>query len=334
MGKKPKGPILPRKQLIRLARISALLKKNAYPTPQSLVKEFGNMELYKGLNVACCTKTVLRDIKALRADFGCPVNYDRSAPGYYLKHHGWDFNCPADLSETGMMALILGAKLAEDIFPDPVKSKIQTAVDEILKGNNPDFLDTTCVKSLKIFAEAGAVEMSEVFPIVFEAWQDHRCIQICYDDQRGNISERVVDPHVLFLYNREWRIKAFCRLKNEQRTFVISRILHAKLLKSTFSPDMRIIDSVTLDTLVSYRKILDVKIRLCGNARKFAISNTMHSKQTIKPDEETHILTIPEVSLEVVVPWIMSQKGDAIPLSPAELVDAVKDAAGKILRLC
>jgi len=47
--------------------------------------------------------------------------------------------------------LIIGAKL----------------VDEILKGNNPDFLDSACVKSLKIFAESSVVEISELFSKVF-----------------------------------------------------------------------------------------------------------------------------------------------------------------------
>ncbi len=334
MKKISRKPVLPRKQLHRLARIAASLKKNLYPTPESLVAEFRKMELYEGLDATCCTKTVLRDIKVLKDDFDCPVKYDRRNHGYYLTHHGWDFNCPADLSETGMMTLILGAKLAEDIFPDPVKSRIQTAVDEILKGNNPDFLDTTCVKSLKIFAEAGAVGVPEVFPVVFEAWQAHRSIWIKYDDQMGRITERVVDPHVLFLHNRGWQIKVFCHLQNAPRTFVIGRILEVKLLDDAFTPDMKIIDSVTLDTLVSYKKVSDVKIRLSGDARKFALSNTMHSKQTITPDGEVHIFSIPKVPLEVVVPWIMSQKGDAIPLSPPELVASVKEAAEKILRLC
>lgn len=329
-------PVLPRKQLHRLARIASLLKKNAYPTPDSLVAEFDAMELYKGLNVKCGVKTVLRDIKVLKSEFDCPVEYDRIKPGYYLRHHGWDFNCPADLTETGMMALILGAKLAEDIFPDPVRGRVQTAVDEILKGNTPDFLDTTCVKSLKIFAESGAVDVSEAFPVVFEAWQMHRRLKITYDDLKGSVTERVVDPQVLFLYDKEWRIKAFCHLKSALRTFVIGRMVHAEMLDGTFEPDMKIIDSVSLDTLVSYRKIENVQIRLTGDARKFALSNKMHSGQTITPEDggKSWLFRIPAVPLEVAVPWIMSQKGDAIPLAPQEVVDAVKAAAQKICSLC
>ena len=81
-----------------------------------------------------------------------------------------------------------------------------------------------------------------VFPVVFEAWQKHRRLLITYDDMKGGEpSVREVDPHVLFLYAREWRIKTWCHLRKEPRTFVISRILKAEMLPDTFTPDMAII---------------------------------------------------------------------------------------------
>ena len=47
-----------------------------------------------------------------------------------------------------MLALIIGGRIAEDVFPDPVRARISRAVDEILKGNSPDFLETTLIHSL------------------------------------------------------------------------------------------------------------------------------------------------------------------------------------------
>ena len=98
-----------------------------------------------------------------------------------MKHHGWDFNCPADLSESALLALIIGAKIAEDVIPEPLKGRIKIAVDEILKGNNPDFLDTTLINSLLVFAESGATDISAIFPVVFEAWQQHRYLKVSLD---------------------------------------------------------------------------------------------------------------------------------------------------------
>ncbi|MDD4817448.1 MAG: WYL domain-containing protein [Victivallaceae bacterium] len=323
-------------QLHRLARIAALLQKNAHPTPQSLLREYYNLEHIDGVTKRdkYSLRTVFRDIDTLKNDFKCPLAYDRSVPGYYLKHHGWDFNCPTDLSESAMLALVVGAKIAEDVFPNPLRERVKVAVDEILKGNNPDFLDTTLMNSLIVFAESSSVDISHIFPVVFDAWQLHRSLRITYDQQNGKpISERVIDPHVLFLFEKEWRIKAYCHLKDGPRTFVISRILKIEMLDSTFEPDMKIIASVTRDKVVSYPKIPDVRIRLTGTAKKFAMPTLMHSEQKIElePDGKSWLFTIPEVPSEVVVPWILSQGGDAVPLSPQCIVDAVREKTEALL---
>ena len=324
-----------RMQVFRMARIVALLKKNLMPTPEKLLKEYEKLEYEENqlIRAKYSLRTVYRDVDSLKNDFHCPIAYDRTNKGYYLTDRNWEFNCPAQLSESAMLALILGARIAEDIFPEPLRSRIASAVDEILKGNNPDFMETTLIHSLKVFAESGAVEESEIFPIVFEAWQKHRRLRILYDDMKGGDPvERLVDPHVLFLYAREWRIKAYCRLRKAPRTFVISRIRKAEMLNSAFDPDKEIIDSVTIDNIVSWKKYANVKIRLTGDARKFAVANRMHSRQTVKKQKNgTWLFTIPEIPEQVIVPWILSQGGDAVPLEPQEIVDAVRAKALSII---
>ncbi len=319
----------PRMQILRMARIASLLKKNSCPTAEKLLREYEKLELEDGKTIRAkySLRTVYRDIDSLRNDFDCPVRYDRLNKTYYLDDHNWEFNCPAQLSESAMLALVIGGRIAEDVFPDPVRGRISRAVDEILKGNSPEFLETALIRSLKVFAGAGAVEESPVFSVVFEAWQKHRRLRILYDDQRGGLQEREVDPHVLFLYLHEWRIKAFCHLRNAPRTFVINRIRTAHMMPDTFTPDRAIIDSVTPDNIVSYAKLHGVKIRLTGDALKFAKANRMHSKQTIRKTDGAWLFTIPEVPAEVVVPWILSQKGEAVPFEPPELIGSVRKAA-------
>ena len=324
-----------RMQVFRMARIVAMLKKNRMPSAETLLKEYEKLEFEENqlIRAKYSLRTVYRDIDSLKNDFHCPIAYDRADKGYYLTDHDWEFNCPAQLSESAMLALVLGARIAEDVFPEPIKSRISAAVDEILKGNNPDFLDTTLVHSLKVFEESGAVNDSPIFPVVFEAWQRHRRLRIVYDDMKGEgPTERVVDPHVLFLYVREWRIKAYCHLRREPRTFVISRILEAEMLPETFAPDMKIIRSVTPDNLVSWHKYSDVKIRLTGEVRKYAVAHRMHTKQRIRKDGKGGwLFIIPEVPEQVVVPWILSQRGEAVPVSPPEIVEAVRRAAAALL---
>lgn len=318
----------PRAQIVRLARIASLLKRNSCPTAEKLLKEYRDIELIEGKTIRAkySLRTVYRDIDLLRNDFECPIMFDRASKTYYLEDPKWEFNCPANLSESVMLALIIGGRIAEEVFPDPLRARIKKSVDELLKGNSPEFLEKTLVRSLKVFAEGGIAENPSVFSTVFEAWQFHRRLHIVYNDQSGKITERDVDPHVLFLYLHEWRIKTFCHMQNAPRTFVINRIVRAWLCPETFEPDNSIIDSVSLDTIVSYRKLKDVKIRLSGDAVKFAKANRMHSKQKIKQVCGEWLFTIPEIPGEVVVPWILSQQGQAVPLEPPELVDRVRSS--------
>ena len=321
-------------QIFRIARIASLLKKNSCPTAEGLLKEYETLSIGDGqlLRGRYSMRTVYRDIDALRNEFGCPIKFDRRTNGYYLEDRNWDFNCPANLSESAMLALIIGGRIAEDVFPDPVRGRISRAVDEILKSNSPEFLEKTLVSSMKVFAAGGVSENPGVFSVVFEAWQSHRRLHILYDDLHGGLSERVIDPHVLFLYLHEWRIKAFCHMRKAPRTFVINRIRNASMLKDTFKPDRRIIDSVTLDNIVSYEKVRNVRIRLTGDAVKFAYANQMHSRQKVKKNRDgSFLFSIPEVPAEVVVPWILSQKGEAVPLEPPEIVEAVRRGAQAML---
>ena len=179
-GKNAHGSMPPRMQILRMARIVSLLKRNSCPTAEKLLREYEKLELEDGKTIRAkySLRTVYRDLDVLRHEFGCPIRYDRVRKVYYLTDRNWEFNCPAQLSESAMLALIVGARIAEDVFPDPIRARITRAVDEILKGNNPDFLETTLIHSLKVFAESGAVEASPVFSTVFEAWQKHRLLRI------------------------------------------------------------------------------------------------------------------------------------------------------------
>ena len=58
----------------------------------------------------------------------------------------------------------------------------------------------------------------------------------------------------------------------------------------------------------------------------------MHTKQRLKREGKGKwLFTIPEVPEQVIVPWILSQRGEAVPLEPPEIVRAVREAAKAIL---
>ena len=307
---------LQKSQIHRLMRITALLKENRYPNSESLVKEFRRISVEEGIEIDCGRKTVLRDMKVLENEFGCPLAFDRARNGYYLKHHGWDFIAPALLDENEMLAAVIGARIAEEIFPAPLKNKIRNAVDYLLQNNNPDFLDTANMEGINILSGLYTDLEPLIFMTLFQGWQTNHCVKIAYADWQGELSERVIEPHTLVFFNNSWYTKSFCRLKNQPRTFALRRIKKAELLKNEFTPDREIIKSVNPDDFLGFEKIKDVKLRADGHALDRLKSSPLHTHQLIREDGTVEI---PAVAKEVLFPFILSQEGKVELLEPADL---------------
>ena len=108
---------LQKSQMHRLMRIAALLKENRYPNSETLIRDFNRMALEENIDISCVKKTILRDINTLKTEYGAPIDFDRARNGYFLKHHGWHFNMPVILDDHDMLAAVIGARVAEHIFP-------------------------------------------------------------------------------------------------------------------------------------------------------------------------------------------------------------------------
>ena len=315
-------------QLHRLMRIAALLKENRYPNSETLVREFRRIALEEELGIDCGKKTILRDMKVLEHEFGCPLGFVRARNGYYLKHHGWDFIAPALLDENEMLAAVIGARIAEEIFPAPLKNKIRNAVDYLLQNNNPDFLDTANMESLNILSGLYANIDPEIFQTLFQGWQTNHCVKIAYADWQGELTERIIEPHTLVFFNNSWYTKAFCHLKNQPRTFALRRIKRAELLKGDFEPSKEIIASVNPDDFLGFEKIKNVKLHADSYALDRLKSSPLHTHQIIHDDG---IVEIPAVAKEVLFPFILSQEGRVQILEPADLKSELKNKLQKML---
>jgi predicted DNA-binding transcriptional regulator YafY len=320
-------------QMLRLTRFVALLKENRYPNCFNFSHQLKRMEQDRGVKVHCSIKTIQRDIKTLKEEFACPLGYDYFRKGYYLLHHGWNFSCPAVLSEHEMMASVLGARIAEEIFPEPLKSEIRSAVDFQLSANNPDFLDKAFVSSLTLIPGLKISIEPEIFMNVFQAWQKHEAVYITYEDTSGKRSERLVEPHALVYYDRSWYIKGFCLKRDQRRTFAIHRICKAEKSGKYFDPDDKIIKKITADSFLDYDRIENVKILCHISLKSFLSAKPLHSEQKIIKTDDQHLTVhVPSVPEPEIIHWVLYQAGLAKILEPEFLKNAVKTKAEKIFR--
>ncbi len=315
-----------KKQLQRLVKFVAQLKENRYPNCNTFADDLRTSDISENMNVTCCRKTILRDIKLLKEEFEAPIQFDSQHNGYYLTHKGWDLKVPLLLNESEMLAAVLGARLAEEIFPEPLRSDIRNAVDFQLTNNNPDFLDLTQISSLIVVPRLVIEINPDIFMTVFRAWQMHEAINITYEAVDGSKSERMVEPHILAFYDQAWYIKGWCCLREEIRSFAIHRIVKAEPSNRFFEPDQELIKRVSNGDFLQYEKVENIEI-ICENELKtFVESKPFHHAQTIKPYDREHILLlIPAAPEHEIVKWVMYQSGKAKLLNPPALIQKINE---------
>jgi predicted DNA-binding transcriptional regulator YafY len=76
---------------------------------------------------------------------------------------------------------------------------------------------------------------SEILKILQNAIEDKTLIEIDYVDRDGNVSTRIIEPHILALKQGLWYSYSYCRLRNEFRLFKVGRIQEIRKVKENFS---------------------------------------------------------------------------------------------------
>jgi predicted DNA-binding transcriptional regulator YafY len=268
----------------------------------------------------------------LREEYHAPIEYSKSECAYSLLDHEWTFQVPALLNPDELLAITIGGKLSQDIFPAALSKRVSKAVDEVLQYNESETLSTELLSSLKVLS--ASTVSGEIFEIVFDAWQQRKVLRINYADKNGDTILRDIEPHTLVFYDMKWSIKGFCRLRNQARTFHLGRIKSAVLQETTFEPSQEIIDSVTTDSFLDYEKIKNVELLLTESGKQFALTNPLHSNQSFLQEENGCRLFVPAISLEQLTPWILKQQGNAKPLSPPKVVEAIRQSVRKLADAC
>ena len=318
-------------RLKRMIRIVDMMRKQQYPNYRKISKAFqeATVDTSETMILTCDRKTIWRDMKVLKEEFNCPWEYDSSRWGFYLTDPHWDFAYPADLSETQMMALLMGRRISENIFPEPLKGEICHAVDYLLNVANPDLVKCSFVSQMKLFsAQTGKVD-EEIFDCVYRAWRDHVCLKITYRDYQGNVSEREIEPHALFFRNNNWYVHARAADADTPRSFMIHRIQKAEITEKAFAPDPEIYGNIHF-TLTPVKNVV---LKFHKDIHDSIFAMPFHEQQEIvweTDDPVFKLVKIPEAPMEILVERILSYAGKLVVVKPKILKDRVREAAAAV----
>lgn len=79
--------------------------------------------------------------------------------------------------------------------------------------------------------------MNEQLTLLQDSISNFKVLFLKYKSGIGVISEREIEPLALIFEQNEWKMVAFCQLRNEKRTFLLNRVYSLEATKKEFAPN-------------------------------------------------------------------------------------------------
>ncbi|WDE97543.1 WYL domain-containing protein [Lentisphaera profundi] len=311
-------------KIIRMQRFLNLLRKEAYPNTQSFRRDLADSDEAKNESYAVSTKTIGREIKFLQEEYNAPIHYDDSELGYYLTDPTWQlpFQTPdQDELFTDLFAL----RIANKSMPAPLRDTLECLeeVQQAALSGSPEALDAM---SSLISKDPRLPEISpEVYDAVLKAWQGSQQLEITYRGSTGHKSQRLVDPHALYLGNDSWYIHAYCYKAEDFRSFALHRISKVTVTKKYFKKDQAVISKLKSSSPFSYHMAKDIVIIASANVAHMIAERDWFPGQINEYLENGHLqIRYPSAAEDIIVSWVLSYGGDLQLIAPPSAVNNLK----------
>ena len=321
-------PALPRSRppLERMLRIHQALKADRFPNAALLARE---------LEVSA--KSVHRDLDFMRDRLKLPIEYDAARFGYWYTEEVETFPT-FQFTEGELFALVVAEKALQQYrgtsFEKPVLSalrKMEQALPDTISLSLADIDQTISFRT-----RAEPILDLAVFDALAKATAARQQLELSYRKPgQRDAEQRVVDPYHLANINGEWFLFAFDHLRKDIRTFVPARIKAVERTGKTFdrrqefSLEERLRGSFGVQ---SGQGQFDVVIRFNERAADYIREKKWHDSQSLRELKNGGVeLRMSLSSLAEVERWVLSWGGDAVVVRPAQLAEAVKRSARRIL---
>lgn len=271
-------------------------------------------------------KTILRDIDYLRNNRDAPIVYDQQRWGYYYSEE--NYVLPSlHLNEGDLVGMLISHKVLEQYKNTPLQGQLNKIFQKITQSLpkkvtiNSAWMDNR----ITVLPDHLSVIRPEVWDIVAQALQREQSLDICYQKPgEQETGKRTVDPYHLTGYQGEWYLIGHCHLRNEVRTFAISRIEEAGILPQHFipNPDFDYEHGIQANFgIFRGDRNQTVRLRFTSNVRPYVQERLWQEGQKMEEaDNGGLILTLSATDLLEMKRWILSWGAEVVVLEPPGLV--------------
>ena len=306
----------------RLLHILNILRSRKNMNAVKLAEECGVTE-----------RSIYRDIIAL-SEANVPIYYDNGyklASDNFLPPFNFDFDeyccLRMALESTPLKSTDKYSKLISQI-----QAKIDAGLSETVKKEKKISILST---HIDISTTVDQSNDEDYYAIIEEAVNNWQCLEIEYKSINSGSSVRIVEPYFIIFRGKAFYFVAWCRKRNEFRTFRVDRVKNIKLIDEKFkrkgdiNPETYFEDSWQ----VYSGEPVDVVIEFKGNAAKVILLSTHHPNELIeKTDEGKVIYRVTTRGFEEICRWILGFGGEAEVIEPIELRESLADIGGQLVK--
>lgn len=299
----------------RLFGILLILQNQPRSRAQDLAKKF---EVSK--------RTIYRDITAL-SEMGVPIV---SLPGEGYELMEGFYLPPLVFTDDEAIALFLGARLLGQQATGALTLKAEQALAKIAAALPKETRQRveSLTRIIGFITPQDRFNLDEPRLVTLQhAIQHRRVIHLRYHSYHQNeTTEREVEPHQLFYSDGAWYVSGYCRLRQDMRSFRLSRIEKLTLRIETFGTHVPIKPETEWVT---------VQIRYTENIARWVRERqhyAFQSEETL-PDNQGVRMTYRLNQLTEIIPWVLGWGAEAEVLAPQELRERVRQEAIKLANM-
>ena len=169
----------------------------------------------------------------------------------------------------------------------------------------------------------------ETLEALHRALADRRTLEITYESRNGDGTVvRQIEPYHLLNHRGDWYVVARCRLRQDLRTFSVSRIRSCRQEGDLYQipPDFQP-EAYFQSALSIFRgsEVQQVRVWLSARAARWVLERVWHPSQSVQPAPDgSAVLALTVAPTVEVVGWILGLGSQARVLSPASLVEEVR----------
>ena len=265
-------------------------------------------------------RSIYRDILAL-SEANIPIYYDR---GYKLASGNFLPPLNFDIDEYQYFKMAVGSSPLNNSdkyrqLSKRVKAKVDSILSDSVRQQSKYAPSPTYISELASTDDPSSIRF---FGVIEKAIESNKVLKLQYESIDSGLTSREVEPYFIIFRGRGFYFVAYCRWRQEFRTFRLGRVRKVKQTDDYFAPDQSIRPSTYFEGSweVFSGEPIEVVVRLTGKAARVVATGKHHTREEMtRIDKEKIEYRVVTSGLVEIKKWILGFGSEAEVLKPAAL---------------